>query len=350
MRIVLIDTAFLGDLVLATPLVRAAAEQAASGTIDVVTSAAGARILRDNPCVSDLFFFDKRRTGRGLGGMRAARDWIRERRPDLALLPRRSIRSMLLAALAGVPRRIGFPRGPSRWLLTDTVPFDSGLHQVDRNLELLRPLGVNPATSGKEGHPLEIFPSAEDRRDVDTWLQKHGLTRAGSFHALAPGSNWATKRWPLERYAAVAAALAGDRPVVVVGGPAEGEMIRRLIQEVPGPQRGAVLDAADIFSPAAMMYLLTRATVLISNDSGALHLGQAAGIPVVAIFGPTAPSQGFAPRGDRHVVVQEQDLACRPCGRHGAARCPEEHWRCMLDLPVNRVLAAVESIRQTGAW
>jgi len=350
MRIVLIDTAFLGDLVLATPLVRAAAQQATGGTIDVVTSPAGAMILRDNPCVSDLFIYDKRRSGRGLAGMRAARGWIRQRRPDLALLPRRSLRSILLAVMAGVPRRIGFPRGPSRWLLTDTVPFDQGLHQVDRNLELLRPLGINPARSGKEGHPLEVFPSAGDREGVDAWLHLHGLDGIGSFHALAPGSNWATKRWPEERYAAVAAALSRDRPVVVVGGPAEGEMIRRLIAEVPVQQREAVLDAADIFSPAAMMYLLTRATVLISNDSGALHLGQAAGIPVVAIFGPTAPDQGFAPRGEKHAVVQNQDLDCRPCGRHGAARCPEGHWRCMLDLPVSQVLAAVESIRRTGAW
>lgn len=350
MRIVLIDTAFLGDLVLATPLVRAAAQQTSDGTILVVTSPAGAKILQDNPCVSDLLVYDKRRSGRGIPGMRAARDWIRQRRPDLALLPRRSVRSILLAAMAGVPRRIGFPRGPSRWLLTDSVPFDQGLHQVDRNLELLRPLGINPATSGKEGHPLEVFPSVGDREKVDGWLKQHGLDRPGSFHALAPGSNWATKRWPVERYAAVAAALSADHPVVVVGGPAEGEMIRSLIAEVPEQQRAAVLDAADIFSPAAMMYLLTRATLLISNDSGALHLGQAAGIPVVAIFGPTAPVQGFAPRGERHAVVQDEDLACRPCGRHGAARCPEGHWRCMLDLPVSRVLAAVESVRRPGAW
>jgi len=341
MRIVLIDTAFLGDLVLATPLVRAAAENASGGTIDVVTAPAGAKILRGNPFVGELFVLDKRHSGRGMKGMRAAREWIRERNPQVALLPRRSLRSILLAVLAGVPRRIGFPRGPSRWLLTDRVPFDDGLHQVERNLELLRPLGINPATAGKEGHPLEVFPADKEREQVDSWLQERDLTRPGSFYAMAPGSVWATKRWPLERYAATAAALAARKPVVVIGGPAEGDMVRRLLADIPEQQRRAVHNGADIFTPAATVHLLTRAAALISNDSGALHLGQAAGSPVVAIFGPTSASLGFAPRGERHVVVELSDLPCRPCGRHGAVRCPEKHWRCMLDLPVAKVLAAV---------
>jgi len=349
MRIVLIDTAFLGDLVLATPLVRAAAEQAGGGTIDVVTAPAGAKILRDNPFVKDLYVYDKRRSGRGMAGLRAARDWIRERDPELALLPRRSLRSILLAVLAGVPRRVGFPRGPSRWLLTDRVPFDEGLHQVERNLELLRPLGINPATSGKEGHPLEVYPSDQDREKVDAWLQQHDLARPGSFYAMAPGSVWATKRWPLERYAATAAALAASKPVVVIGGPAEGDMVDRLLADVPEQRRQDVHNAADIFTPAATVHLLATAAVLISNDSGALHLGQAAGTPVVAIFGPTAASLGFAPRGERHVVVELPDLECRPCGRHGAVRCPEKHWRCMLDLPVAEVLEAVAQASEDAA-
>lgn len=349
MLIVLIDTAYLGDLVLATPLIRAAAEHAAGGTIDVVTSPAGASVLRGNPFVRDLLVYDKRRSGRGLAGLRAVSTWIRERNPHLALLPRRSFRSILLARLAGVPRRIGFLRGASRWLLTDRVPFDQGLHQVERNLELLRPLGIDPATCGRKGHPLEVFPGDDDRAEVDAWLDQRGLSRSGAFFAIAPGSVWATKRWPLERFAATAGALTGRRPVVVIGGPAETGLARELLAAVPEQQRHHVHDATGRFTPGGSVHLLSLAAVLISNDSGALHLGQAAATPVVGLFGPTAPSLGYAPRGDQHVLVERHDLACRPCGRHGAARCPEKHWRCMLDLSVGQVLDAVARVAREAA-
>ena len=174
MRILLIDTAYLGDLVLATPLVRAASECSGQGKIDVMTSPAGAQVLANHPLVDDMYVFHKRGSQRGIAGMRAAISWIRGRAPQTAIMPRRSLRSLMVARMAGVPRRIGFHHGLSRLLLTHPVPFRTTLHQVERNLELLRPLGVDPSGTGKPGHPLEVFPSRRDRDEADDWLKRVG--------------------------------------------------------------------------------------------------------------------------------------------------------------------------------
>ena len=349
MRILLIDTAYLGDLVLATPLVRAASECSSQGKIDVMTSPAGAQILANHPLVDDMYVFHKRGSQRGIAGMRAAIAWIRGRAPGTAIMPRRSLRSLMLARMAGVPRRIGFNHGLSRILLTHPVPFRTTLHQVERNLELLRPLGVDPPGTGKRGHPLEVFPSRRDREEAEDWLNQMGLEGGGSFYALAPGSVWQTKRWPAERFAQVAAGLAAKKPVVIIGGRDEKKLAAAIMALLPATLAGAIHDATDLFSAAGSVHMMRHAAVLISNDSGALHLGQAADIPIVAIYGPTAPSLGYAPRGEGHALLGRDELACRPCGRHGATRCPESHWRCMLDLEVAEVLEAATRIATEAA-
>lgn len=349
MRILIIDTAYLGDLVLATPLVRAAAEHSSEGKVDIMTSPAGAQVLEHHPLVGSMYVLDKRGRQRGIAGMRSAIAWIRGRAPGTAIMPRRSLRSLLVARVAGVPCRIGFNHTLARVLLTDPVPFSVNLHQVERNLELMRPLGVHPSQTGKAGHPLEVFPSPADQEEVDDWLTGRGLGQARSFFALAPGSVWTTKRWPPQRFARVAAGLAPRKPIVLIGGRDEKELAASIMALMPAALAGAVHDATGLFSAAGSVHLLRHAAVLVSNDSGALHLGQAAGIPLVAIYGPTAPSLGYAPRGEEHALLGRDDLPCRPCGRHGAMQCPQTHWRCMLDLEVAEVLAAAERVAGEAA-
>jgi heptosyltransferase-2 len=346
MRAVLIDTAFLGDLILATPFLRAAAQGSREGRIDLLTSPAGAAATRGNPALGEVHVLHKRSPVRERGGMRRALDWLRHRRPEVAFLPRRSLRSALLAVRAGIPSRIGFDRGPVRWLLTERVPFPEGTHQAARTLELLRPAGLDPAGLGLPGWPLEMFPSAAEKAGVETWLAAHRLT-AGRFIALAPGSRWDTKRWPVERFADLARRLGRERPVVIVRGPGEEALVEAIRRGFGPPGEGALLDSGPL-EPTACVHLLAHAALLVANDSGALHMGEAAAIPVVGLFGPTTPAQGFGPRGPRSTAMGVAGLACRPCGRHGARRCPMGHWRCMLDLETGTVLAAVRAILDAG--
>jgi heptosyltransferase-2 len=173
-----------------------------------------------------------------------------------------------------------------------------------------------------------------DLAAADAWLASHGV--GSDFIALAPGSVWATKRWPY--YAELAAGL--DRTSVIVGGADDAE----LAQVIVDGAGGRAVSAAGALSLRGSAALIQRASVLVTNDSAPLHLATAVGTPVVALFGPTVPEFGFGPRHPGDIVLGHDQLPCRPCSKHGPPACPLGHHRCMRDLSVTAVAAAVGRI------
>jgi heptosyltransferase-2 len=156
--------------------------------------------------------------------------------------------------------------------------------------------------------------------------------------AVAPGSIWGTKRWPY--YPALAAAMNG--PIVVIGGPEDAAPAREILAAAPGRS----WSAAGELSLRGSAAVIRRARALVTNDSAPLHLATAVGTPVVAIFGPTVPEQGFGPRGSRSLALGHAGLRCRPCSAHGPAVCPLGHHRCMRDLPVETVVEALAMVAE----
>jgi heptosyltransferase-2 len=143
--------------------------------------------------------------------------------------------------------------------------------------------------------------------------------------ALAPGSVWATKRWPY--YPELAQILADEARIVVVGSAADSPLARAVAVAAPG-----VIDTTGQLSLLASAELIRRCGVLVTNDSAPMHLASAMGTPTVAVFGPTVPEFGFGPLAPRASVVGHDTLPCRPCDRHGPQRCPLGHHRCMREL------------------
>jgi heptosyltransferase-2 len=326
-----IQTAFLGDVVLTTPLLEALARR--HGPVDVVTTPAAAPLLETHPAVRRVIAYDKRRADRGLRGvLRLARE-LRASAYAIAYLPHRSLRSAVLARLAGIPRRVGFHDGwPS--LYTGSRRRPASGHEIDRLLALAdeRPHHQTTPTLGV---------AAGDHAAADRVLREAGV--AAPFVALAPGSIWGTKRWP--GYAVLAARLAGRAAVVALGGPEDAP----LGDEIVAAARTAGGSAANACGRLALREaaaLIGKAAVLVTNDSAPLHLAAAMGTPIVAIFGPTVPAFGFGPRGPRDVVVERTGLDCRPCSAHGPQTCPLGHHRCMQDIRVEDVVRAIE---ETGA-
>jgi heptosyltransferase-2 len=159
--------------------------------------------------------------------------------------------------------------------------------------------------------------------------------------ALAPGSVWATKRWP--GYAALARALADERAVVVVGGPGDRDAAQAIVAACHGSAAPA-LDATGQLALLASAALIGRAALLVTNDSSPQHLASAMGTPTLTIFGPTVPAFGFGPLAPGSATVGVTGLACRPCDPHGPPRCPLGHWRCMRDLDADAVLARARAL------
>jgi heptosyltransferase-2 len=318
-----IQTAFLGDVVLTTPLLTRLAER--HGPLDVLVTPAAATLLEGHPAVRAVLPYDKRGNDRGLRGILRMGATLRARGYERVYLPHRSVRSAALALLSRAPARIGFSDSPAAWTYTSRIPR-AGAHEIERLAGLAGPGPVPEPSLGL---------TASDRRAAAEWLGHHGV--GGDFIALAPGSVWATKRWP--GYADLAAALPG--PVIVIGGPEDSETGRAIAAQAPA----RIHSAAGALPLRASAALIERAGVLVTNDSAPLHLAGAVGTPVVAIFGPTVPAFGFGPRGASDRVVEVSGLSCRPCSAHGPMRCPLGHHRCMVDIAAATVVAAVEASR-----
>jgi len=316
-----IQTAFLGDVVLTTPLLSALARD--GGPVDVVTTPAAAPLLEGHPAVRRVIRYDKRGADAGPRGLWRLAGELRREGYGRAVLPHRSWRSAALALLAGVPRRIGFAGAPAAIAYSVRVPRPPAGHEAERLLALAGP-EATPAPA------VALGLSPADRAAADRWLAEHRVEPG--FVALAPGSIWGTKRWPY--YAELAAALA--HPIVVLGSRDDAPLGAAVVAAAPGRGHSAAGEL-DLRASAA---LLERAAVLVTNDSAPLHLATAVGTPIVALFGPTVPAQGFGPRGphDRTLGVT---LRCRPCSAHGPQVCPLGHHRCMRDLPVEQVVRAV---------
>jgi heptosyltransferase-2 len=322
-RVLVIQTAFLGDVVLSTGLLHLLAQR--TGPVDVVTTPAALPLVETHPAVRRAIAYDKRGGDRGIGGMLRLAVRLREARYAQAYLPHRSLRSAMLARLAGIPERIGFAGSPAAWSYTRRIARPVKGHEAERILAL-----ADPADGARALVQLGI--TEEDRREADDWLLRHRVPQG--FVAMAPGSIWGTKRWP--GYAELARAL--DRPVVIVGGADDRALGETIALAAPGRVHLAAGELPLRVSAA----LLERAAVLVTNDSAPLHFASAAGTPVVAIFGPTVPAFGFGPRGAGDRIVEHDGLACRPCSSHGPQVCPLGHHRCMRELSLARVLEAVE--------
>lgn len=332
-RILVVQTAFLGDVILTTPLLAALRRRFPGGHLAFLATPVGCAALSGLAAVNEFIVYDKKGAEKGAAAFfRKARE-LRGKRFELAVSAHRSARTASLLALAGVPRRIGFSSSALSFLYHDRVVRDSSRHEVLRNLALMGPLGGAP--EGFEPR-LELGPLGPE---VSKLIQDDGRRpRIG----LCPGSVWNTKRWPAEGFARVALALREryNAAVYLLGAEAD----RAAAGEVSAKTQGQVINLVGQTGLAEWMRLMAEMDVVITNDSAPTHIACAAGVPAVVIFGPTTPEQGFAPWGNRSRVLEVKDLSCRPCGPHGGRECPEGHFQCMKRLPAEEVIAAAESL------
>ncbi|MDB4875500.1 MAG: glycosyl transferase family 9 [Gemmatimonadetes bacterium] len=314
-----VQTSFLGDMVLTTPLI---AHLARAGPVDVLATKAGATLLANNPAVREIIVYDKRGADRGVGGFRRIASRLRARTYDSAYLAQGSVRSGALTLAAGIRERVGFASSAGRLFYTTRIPPIEGTHHAAKLLSLATrdPLAEAPRAQIRP----HLYPGMIERAQVDEVL---GPSSAGAqLVALAPGSVWATKRWPY--FAELAHELSALGQVVVVGGAADRELAR----EIVGATKGQAIDATGRLPLLASAELIGRSALLVTNDSAPLHLASAMNTPTVAVFGPTVPEFGFGPLAERAAVAGNDALTCRPCDRHGPQRCPLGHWRCMREI------------------
>lgn len=331
-NILVMQTAFLGDVILTLPLIQITKQYFHPARIDVLTTPRTARILDNHPDISTVLEFDKRGRDAGMRGLLHVAAKVRSRRYDVALVPHRSLRSALLLLFAGIPMTIGFKKGAGRLLFTRSIRYQDDLHEIERNLSLLGGFGI----SWDQKEYPHIYPSTQDANVVDRLLLESEILETGCMVAVAPGTVWNTKRWLKERYAEVVQRFVEDHYVVaLIGGSEDRELCEEIVRSVM--PRGRVLNTAGKLSLLQSAELLRRCQLLVCNDSAPMHMAVAVQTPVVAVFGATIPEFGFAPYGKHDVVVEIRGLNCRPCSNHGGAKCPIKTFVCMKEITAQRV-------------
>ena len=328
-RILILQTAFIGDVILATPLIEGAKRNWPGVEVSFLTIPYSAPVLKHHPGLQEVFVFDKR--GAWKESWRAVR-WMQERKFDLAIIPHRSLRSALLVTAAGIKNKIGFNRSAGWFMLSNRVKYRREWHEVKRNLSLI---GLD-----KEDIAPKIYPGEMEISKAETFLTQNHI--AETFLSIAPGSIWNTKKWPEEYYHDLCVILKGkDYPqVVLIGGPQEAEICKRVADGL----EGFAVTAAGELNPLESAALIQRAQLMICNDSAAGHIASAVGTNVISIFGPTVPAFGFAPYGNDNIVIEHPDLYCRPCRIHGSEKCPEKHFKCMEEIDPEDVLTTISVI------
>ncbi|MBI5594530.1 MAG: lipopolysaccharide heptosyltransferase II [Elusimicrobia bacterium] len=342
-RVLIMQTSFLGDALLTVPLARRVKEVMPGARLSVLTRPDTAAVFKGCSAVDEVLLDDKHGAHRGLRGLLAAGRALRAGGFDLALVPHRSLRTALVAWLSGIPRRIGFAASSGAPLFHETVAFPWGAPEAERNLALLLPLA--PGIKAEPGDSLYLAKDGGVPEALKERLRSAGVADADVLVGIHPGSVWPTKRWLPERFAALAGRLSREAgaKVILLGGPGD----KALSAGVAAGAGVPVLDWTGQTTLPELIALTARLNLLVTNDSGPMHVAAAHGVPVLALFGPTTKELGFFPYGQGHRVL-EADLNCRPCGLHGSRACPEGHFLCMRLITVEAAFQAARELLGTG--
>lgn len=341
-RVLVIQTAFLGDIVLVSSFLANLRRLLPQAEIRLLTTPIGAKVIEPNSFGVKAIAYDKRGKDKGFGGFVRVAKRLREFQPDLVFCLHRSLRSVLLARLAGGATWT-FHDAAGSVLLDHRVHRPKNLYEAEKNHKLLE------AWAGHEKlGSASLFPRLEatSAENAEAEVLLEGV---GKFVAFAPSSVWATKRWPAERFAKLANLFWEKHGLraVLVGGKEEADFIaaRELLASFRG-KGPAPLDLIGKTTIGTMKAVLARARLVVANDTAPLHVAIAMGAPVLGVFGPTTKELGFfplAPSG-KAGVAELAGLECRPCGLHGHKVCPLGHFRCMLELDSEAVFNEAEKV------
>lgn len=312
-KVLLIQTAFLGDVILATSVVRSIKAQYPKSTIDVLVKKGNEGLLIDHPDIRLLKVFDKSKKWRECWRI------IHENRKesyDIIINLHRFFTSGFITVMSR-SSCIGFNKNPLSRFYSMRLPHPimKGIHETDRNFTLIAALGIK-----QKAKPL-LVPN-ELARDRVKEFQKE------PYVCFAPASVWATKQLPIEKWVELADKI--NTTIYLLGGPSDKSLCEDILDKAPGK----IINLAGQLTLMESIALMKNAQRNYVNDSGPLHFASAVNAPTTAFFCSTVTDFGFGPLADDSEVKEVKELSCRPCGLHGKKECPKGHFRCGKEMVV----------------
>lgn len=331
-RILLIHLAFIGDVILATPVVRALKTAYPDATITMLTVPVTAEVAAMNPYVDDVIIYDKCGKDKGLLAMWKMARRLKQQRFDLAICMNFAVRGAMLSWLAGIPRRLGYDAQHAGWFLTDVQSSrrDSIKHERLNHLEILRPLRLRKKcqdTSLELTLPMEAGDSL--RQKLETYMIP------SNYMIICPCGNNKKRELPVETVAEVIKALQKKIPVYLIGGNREACILQKMAQRAGLNEKNVL---AGVLNLQELAIFIQSAEFMLTVDTGPLHIAQAVKCPVVAVFGPADPIV-WGPCGAKDIVIYHP-LDCSPCWNKGTCEVNE----CIRQITADEILQALDRL------
>ena len=339
-RFLIIQTAFIGDVILATPIPEKLHYYFPDSKIDFLLRKGNEGLLEDHPYINELLVWNKQH--RKYKNYYRIIKQVRHNKYDYVINVQRFASTGIITALSGSKLKIGFDKNPFSLLFTQSVKHiidkaNKLIHEIDRNLLLIEKL-----TDKKRFLP-KLYPSAEVFESVKQYKNKE-------YICIAPASVWYTKQYPQEKWIEFIKQIKSDINIYLIGGKNDFEYCNNIINNITETiASGSVLKSEienhQLFNLAGKFTFLQTAALMKDagmnyvNDSAPMHIASAVNAPVTAVFCSTVPGFGFGPLSDTSNIVEtEKDLYCRPCGLHGFSKCPEKHFKCAMDIKTEQLL------------
>lgn len=323
-RFLIIQTAFLGDVILMTPVISELNRIYPDSKIDVVVRKGNESLLAQNSKINKVFIWDKK--SKKYSSLYSTIKNIRQYKYDEVITLQRYTNAGLMTYFTKAKNKVGFDRNSLSWIYHIKVPHSllEGSHEVERNLRTISHHGAE-----KRIRP-ELFPSVEDYQKVKPYQQER-------YFCAAPASVWETKKLPIKKWVELIQQLISMGNVYLLGGPEDKILCDEIIAQTSSLKVQNLCGKLSLLQSAALM---KEATMNFVNDSGPLHIASAMNAPTRAFFCSTIPKFGFGPLADDSKVIEvKEKLECRPCTYHGRKKCPLQHYKCgnMLDVSLNNL-------------
>jgi len=340
-KILIVQTGFIGDVVLSTPLVEALIKIYPGAELSILTTPASSEIFKEDLRIKEVIKFDKRAAHSGIGGFYKILKEIKKRQFDIVFSLHKSSRTSLLLAFSGIPLTYGFSQASLSFLYTKVAKRNKTEHDVYRNLSILSVLDLDYHDFS---FPLSISLSELTINKVKNKLK---IFEEKKIVAIAPGSVWLTKTWTKEGFSELCEKLIlSDYRIVLIGGPSDLDLSKEIVKTFDSENKyeDKYLNLVGRLSILESVALIKNSYVVVANDSAPLHFASSMQTPVVAIFCATIPEFGFGPWMTPNKILEVKNLSCRPCGRHGGNSCPTGTHACRLGISATQVLKAVSEL------
>lgn len=327
-KILIIQTAFTGDVILATPIVEKLKRFYPNSKVDFLLRKGNEGLLRDHPKLNQVIIWDKDKSK--YNSLAKLSRKIRREKYDLLINLQRFASSGLLTTSSKAKIKIGFSKNPFAFALTHKFPhiIDQTKHEVERNLSLIEHL------TDKTFQKPVLYPTQKDFKDTERYKNK-------PYICIAPASVWFTKEFPVKKWVELCDAIDQERMIYLIGGPADFEVCQE-IKEKSFNENIEIL--AGELNYLQSVSLMKDAKMNYVNDSAPMHMASSINAPVSAIYCSTIPEFGFGPLSDKSRIIETKEkLACRPCGLHGKKSCPEGHFNCAQTIDIHNDILNAKS-------